>query len=159
MKAQQQQPDTPRLSRSRWYISKSKKKQEAVRPPLPSFEFFMSLAPSGPNYDPSRDPARELKATPPSSRTEHWRKKTATAKKAKAKEKAKAEREGKKAEIILQIARENGIPIHEDRDIIKVLEVLGDGAFIPEELYRAFAALLASLYAASKTMMGHSDGR
>ena len=91
-----QQPDTPRLSRSRWYISKSKKKQAPVPPPLPSFEFFMSLAPSGPNYDPSRDPARELKATPPSSRTEHWRKKTATAKKAKAA--AKAEREKKKTE-------------------------------------------------------------
>jgi flagellar biosynthesis protein len=67
--------------------------------------------------------------------------------------------EGWKAEMILRIARENGIPIHEDSDIIKVLEVLGDGAFIPEELYRAFAALLASLYAASKTMMGCSNGK
>jgi len=67
--------------------------------------------------------------------------------------------EGEKAKMILRLARENGIPIHEDRDIIKVLEVLGDGSFIPEELYRAFAALLASLYAASKTMMGCNNGR
>jgi len=66
--------------------------------------------------------------------------------------------EGEKAEYILRLARENSVPIREDRDIVKVLEVLGDGSYIPEELYQAFAALLASLYTASKTL-GESDGR
>jgi flagellar biosynthesis protein len=66
--------------------------------------------------------------------------------------------EGERAEYILRLARENGIPIREDRDIVKVLEVLGDGAYIPEELYQAFATLLASLYAASKKL-GKNDAR
>jgi len=69
-----------------------------------------------------------------------------------------AQGEGERAEYILRLARENGIPIHEDRDMVRVLEVLGEGAYIPENLYKAFAALLASLYAASKTME-KSNGR
>ena len=60
--------------------------------------------------------------------------------------------EVERAEYILRLARENGIPVQEDRDMVKVLEVLGEGSYIPESLYQAFAVLLASLYAASKTM-------
>ena len=69
-----------------------------------------------------------------------------------------AQGEGARAEYILRLARENGVPVHTDRDMVKVLEVLGDGSYIPESLYTAFATLLASLYTASKTME-NSNGR
>ena len=59
--------------------------------------------------------------------------------------------QGAQAEFMLRLAREYGIPVHEDRDIVEIMETLGDGAYIPEELYQAFATLLASLYRAGTT--------
>ena len=67
--------------------------------------------------------------------------------------------EGEAAEYILRLARENGVPVHEDRDMLQVLEVLGESAYIPESLYTVFAALLVSLYAASKTTLEKSNGK
>lgn len=57
-----------------------------------------------------------------------------------------AKGQGVIAERILAIARENNIPIHEDRDLVEVLAVLQLGQLIPEEVYGALAEILAFLY-------------
>jgi len=54
--------------------------------------------------------------------------------------------QGLVAERILQIARDNNIPIHEDPDLVEVLAALELGRLIPEELYAAMAEILAFLY-------------
>ncbi|MEQ8215942.1 MAG: EscU/YscU/HrcU family type III secretion system export apparatus switch protein, partial [Smithellaceae bacterium] len=53
---------------------------------------------------------------------------------------------GMVAERIITIARENGVPIKSDPDLIQVLSKLKVGAEIPEELYRAVAEILAFVY-------------
>lgn len=53
---------------------------------------------------------------------------------------------GSVAERILDIAREQGIPIHEDPDLAELLSKVDIGSEIPEELYLAVAEVLAFLY-------------
>lgn len=53
---------------------------------------------------------------------------------------------GSLAERILQIARENGIPVHQDSDLVEVLVRLDVGQAIPPELYQAVAEVLAYIY-------------
>ncbi|HOQ91151.1 MAG TPA: EscU/YscU/HrcU family type III secretion system export apparatus switch protein [Candidatus Hydrogenedentes bacterium] len=53
---------------------------------------------------------------------------------------------GALAEKILAIAREHGIYVHEDPDLVGALSLLEVNAEIPEELYRAVAEILAFLY-------------
>ena len=50
------------------------------------------------------------------------------------------------AQRILEIAREQGVPIHEDADLVQALSALDLGAQIPETLYRAVAEVLAFVY-------------
>lgn len=50
------------------------------------------------------------------------------------------------AERILEIARENGIPIREDPALVKALEALELGEEIPEDLYKAVAEAIAWAY-------------
>ena len=50
------------------------------------------------------------------------------------------------AQRILEIAREQGVPIHEDADLVHALSALDLGAQIPEPLYRAVAEVLAFVY-------------
>lgn len=50
------------------------------------------------------------------------------------------------AERIIEIARENRIPIHEDPDLVAVLSKLDVEHEIPEALYRAVAEVLAYVY-------------
>lgn len=50
------------------------------------------------------------------------------------------------AERIKEIAREHGIPISEDKPLARALYKLEIGSFIPEELYRAVARILAHIY-------------
>jgi FlhB-like protein len=50
------------------------------------------------------------------------------------------------AERILQLAREHGIHIHEDQDLVAVLSKLDVNTDIPEALYRAVAEVLAFVY-------------
>ena len=50
------------------------------------------------------------------------------------------------AEKILEIAKERGIPIHEDPDLVEILGALDIGKLIPEEMYAAVAEILAFLY-------------
>ncbi len=53
------------------------------------------------------------------------------------------------AEQILQLAKENDIPIHKDEALVNVLYAMEIGYEIPEILYKAIAELLAFLYIAN----------
>ncbi len=57
-----------------------------------------------------------------------------------------AKGQGQIAEKILQIAREHGVHIHEDPDLVELLAALDLGQLIPEELYAALAEILAFIY-------------
>jgi flagellar biosynthesis protein len=50
------------------------------------------------------------------------------------------------AERILEVARENGIPIREDPALSRALEALELGEEIPEDLYKAVAEAIAWAY-------------
>jgi len=54
------------------------------------------------------------------------------------------------AEKILEIARENKIPLYEDKGLAEVLEALEINTEIPPELYRAVAEVLAFVYSLNK---------
>lgn len=56
--------------------------------------------------------------------------------------------EGHVAEKILALAREHGIPIHEDRELVETLARLDLDADIPVEVYQVVAEILAFLYRA-----------
>jgi len=50
------------------------------------------------------------------------------------------------AERIIELAREHGIPLHEDRSLVEVLVKLDLGDTIPYELYQVVAETLAFIY-------------
>ncbi len=50
------------------------------------------------------------------------------------------------AQRILAIARENGVPVREDADLLRLLAACELGDEIPTELFSAVAGLLAYLY-------------
>lgn len=50
------------------------------------------------------------------------------------------------AERIIEVAREHGIYVHEDPDMVAVLSKLDVDAAIPEGLYKAVAEVLAFVY-------------
>ncbi len=54
--------------------------------------------------------------------------------------------QGEVAERILETAREAGIPIQEDPDLVEVLAKVPVGDEIPVELYQAVAEILAFVY-------------
>ncbi len=53
---------------------------------------------------------------------------------------------GRVAERILEIAKEHGIPIYEDPDLVELLLKVDLGEEIPPELYKAIAEVLAFIY-------------
>lgn len=53
---------------------------------------------------------------------------------------------GKVAEKILEAAREAGVPIREDPDLLEILARVPVGEEIPPELYQAVAEILAFIY-------------
>ncbi len=53
---------------------------------------------------------------------------------------------GHVARRILEIAREQGIPVREDPDLVASLAALELGDLIPHELYPAVAEILAYIY-------------
>jgi flagellar biosynthesis protein len=55
------------------------------------------------------------------------------------------------AERIMEIAREHGVPIKEDRALVEILASLELNEEIPAELYRAVAEVLAFVYKMSKS--------
>lgn len=50
------------------------------------------------------------------------------------------------AEKIIALAEEHGIPLHEDKQLIRVLAEIDLGEEIPESLYRAVAEVIAFAY-------------
>jgi flagellar biosynthesis protein len=53
---------------------------------------------------------------------------------------------GELAEQIINIARDNNIPIHQNADLVQVLSVLSVNQFIPIEVYGAVAEILSYIY-------------
>ncbi len=53
---------------------------------------------------------------------------------------------GNVAQKILDLAKENKIPVREDPDLVEALAKLDIGSFIPSELYPAVAEVLAYVY-------------
>lgn len=60
---------------------------------------------------------------------------------------------GKLAEKIIEIAKEHGIKIYEDKELISTLMKLDIGDYIPEELYPIVAQILAFIYSLDKTLV------
>ncbi|MGI6461982.1 MAG: EscU/YscU/HrcU family type III secretion system export apparatus switch protein [Candidatus Hydrogenedentales bacterium] len=58
------------------------------------------------------------------------------------------------AERIIELARANGVYVHEDPDLVAVLSRLDVGTEIPETLYRAVAEILAFVYRLNQRMAG-----
>ncbi len=57
---------------------------------------------------------------------------------------------GHTAERILDLARAHGVPIQEDRDLVRLLAALDLDVDVPPHLYRALAEVLAHLYRANR---------
>ena len=57
-----------------------------------------------------------------------------------------AKGQGEVAERILALAREHGVPVHEDADLVALLATCDLGDEIPVELFTAVAELLTYLY-------------
>jgi flagellar biosynthesis protein len=54
------------------------------------------------------------------------------------------------AERLIEMARENGIPIVEDKVLVETLDQLSVNQQIPPELYQVVAAILVSVYRADE---------
>ena len=59
---------------------------------------------------------------------------------------------GEKARRILEIARQNNVPIQEDPGLLEVLGALDVGEEIPAEVYQAVAEILAFIYRLEESM-------
>jgi len=59
---------------------------------------------------------------------------------------------GHLAERILEVAREHGVVIHEDPDLMQTLAALNVEMAIPEALYRAVAEVLAFVYLTNREL-------
>ena len=58
------------------------------------------------------------------------------------------------AERIIEIARENGVAMYEDPDLVALLSTLQLEQEIPDELYRAVAEVLAFVYRLNRGYTG-----
>lgn len=54
---------------------------------------------------------------------------------------------GSRAREILEIAEEAGVPVVADPDLTEIVGAMQVGDWIPEQLFEAFAELLAGIYA------------
>ncbi len=57
-----------------------------------------------------------------------------------------AKGQGLVAKKIISLARKNGVPVHEDRNLIEILSTIDLYEEIPTELYKAVAEVLAYIY-------------
>ena len=57
---------------------------------------------------------------------------------------------GDVAERIIALAREHGVPLHEDRDLIGLLSALDLDEMVPPALYVVLAEVLAHVYRANR---------
>lgn len=65
-----------------------------------------------------------------------------------------AKGKGRTAERIVELAKQNNIPIREDKDFVQVLCFLKIDQEIPPQLYQALAALLAFVYRMNQQRAG-----
>lgn len=65
---------------------------------------------------------------------------------------------GAVAERILALARENGLPMREDPDLVAALAALDVNAMIPPELYEVIAEVLAWAYRANSAFTPGTGG-
>ncbi len=65
-----------------------------------------------------------------------------------------AKGQGLLAERILELAREHGVSITRDPDLLAALDPLDLDQLIPPELFQAVALLLAALYRANRGLSG-----
>jgi len=63
-----------------------------------------------------------------------------------------AKGQGLLAERILELAKQHGVSISKDPDLLAALEPLDVDRLIPPELFQAVALLLAALYRANKNL-------
>lgn len=63
-----------------------------------------------------------------------------------------AKGQGQIARKIISLARKNGVPIHEDRNLVEILSTIELYDEIPTELYKAVAEILAYLHKMSGKM-------
>ena len=63
-----------------------------------------------------------------------------------------AKGQGKIAQKIIDLARKQGIPLHEDPDLVAALATLDWFEEIPEQLYKAVAEVLAFAYMLNKKL-------
>jgi flagellar biosynthesis protein len=61
-----------------------------------------------------------------------------------------AKGKGNLAEQIIRRAKENNVPIHEDKNLVQVLSLMNLDRQIPPEAYQAVAAILAFIYKLNK---------
>ena len=59
---------------------------------------------------------------------------------------------GLQAEHILEVAREHGVPIHDDPDLVELLARIDIDTEIPEPLYQAVAEVLGFVYRLNQKM-------
>lgn len=59
---------------------------------------------------------------------------------------------GEVAKKIIEIARENNVPIHEDKELVDFISLLDLYEEIPPELYKAVAEILAFIYRINKQL-------
>ena len=60
-----------------------------------------------------------------------------------------AKGQGCLADRILELARQHGVPVQRDPDLLATLEPLDVNRLIPPELFQAVAIVLAALYRAN----------
>ncbi len=65
-----------------------------------------------------------------------------------------AKGQGLLAERMLELAREHGVPVQQDPDLLAALEPLEVDRLIPPELFQAVAVVLAALYRANGKAQG-----
>jgi flagellar biosynthesis protein len=59
---------------------------------------------------------------------------------------------GHMAEEILRVAKENGIPLHEDPGLVEALAMLDVSDYIPRELYAVIAEILSYVFRVDSAM-------
>jgi len=64
---------------------------------------------------------------------------------------------GKIAEKIIETARESGVSIKEDADLLELLAKVPTGETIPVELYQAVAEILAFVYRVNNKYQGQMN--
>ncbi len=68
--------------------------------------------------------------------------------------KVTAKGQGWMAEKIIKMARDNNIPIREDKDLLNLLSEIDVGQEVPESLYKVVAELLAWVYQLNQNFPG-----